>query len=129
MSKSDDRTEGCAYLVILGVIVIIALVKLFGGVPIEYSSGERVGVPVKVSYKGFFCKTYEGQMNVGVASNTGAGTVVPTTWNFSVADPNIVNQINEAADKGERVTLEYTQPLLSATCVSGSGYIVTKVRK
>lgn len=128
MSSNDNAQAGCGLLVIV-LFIIFLVVRFFGGIPTEYGSGERVGVPVKVSYKGIVCKTYEGQLNLGGMATNGQGIATPNIWQFSVIDPKIVEQINDAADKGKRVTLTYWEPLVAATCQSDSGYIVTGVKE
>jgi len=111
------------FLAIIGVVILIH----FTGIPVEYSNGQRTGVPQKLSYKGIFCKTWEGSLNVGGMSTDGQGIAVPNVWNFSVPNEAIAGEINSAADQGKRLTLHYTQPLLAATCKGSSGYYVYKV--
>ncbi len=104
---------------------------------VSYSEGERVGVITKLSHKGLFCKTWEGEMNLGgfknVSSKDNEGrsttSMVANVFEFSVTDPEIVAQIQEAMNQGETVGLMYSQMLIHNPCVSGTGYIITGVRK
>lgn len=95
--------------------VAVALLCLFGirgcanGVGERYSEGDRTGVVVKISRKGFFFKSWEAEMNVGGVSASEGGIAVPRTWEFSVTDPKVVEQIRQAAAEGRRVTVVYTQ--------------------
>ena len=100
-----------AILALLGALVAPTALKITG-VPIHYSDGDRTGVVVKLSKKGLIWKTWEGQMNLGAMSTDGGGMAVPSTFEFSVADENVVKQIQEAAKTGSRITLHYDQPLI-----------------
>lgn len=75
----------------------------------NYSVGDRTGVPTKVSKKGFIWKSYEGSMNIGGASADSNGVMVPSTWAFSIEDPDVVKAVNAAAEKAARVTVHYHQ--------------------
>lgn len=117
------------FIVVTIVILVLAIlgqpiVKIVG-IPVQYSDGERTGVVVKISKKGFFWKTWEGNMNTGAMSTDGEGVAVPVVWEFSVVDEGIVREIQEAAKGGERITLHYDQPIALPWRKGSSGYLVT----
>lgn len=93
-----------------------------------YSEGERTGVVYKLSHKGVVCKTYEGQMNLGGMATDGNGQAVPNTWHFSAVDPQVVKQINQAAESGRRVTLEYVEYLSGGLCTAPTNYVIRAVK-
>lgn len=103
----------------------------------EYSNGDRVGTITKFSKKGFFCKTWEGEMFLGgmrKKSNynekgefTGT-SVVANVWPFTVEDETLVPLVKAALESGEPVVLHYKEEMISF-CRSDSGsYFVTSVR-
>jgi len=118
----------------LAAVIFIAATNVAG---LPYSQGERVGVITKLSNKGLFCKTWEGEMNLGGFRNktstdkdgNSTTSVVANIFEFSVTDPEIVTQIQEAMNQGEAVGLMYEQYLIHNICKSSTGYIITRVRK
>ena len=97
-----------------------------------YSEGERAGVVTKFSHKGIFCKTWEGELNMGgMTKHTDSKrftSFVANIWSFSVTNPALVSQIQEAMDEGKPVTLQYSQWVIAPICKSESSYIVTGVK-
>ena len=87
-----------------------------------YSSGERTGYVQKISKKGWFCKTWEGEL----AMTTVPGTA-PQIFQFSVRDDATARQIVEAA--GQRVALNYEQHKgVPSSCFGETEYFITGVR-
>ena len=92
-------------LMIFGLIGLV----IAGGVYLlyanyVYSEGTRTGTLIKVSKKGYFLKTYEGQLNLGGFSSGDDG-VVGNIWNFSVTDDRVFRQLQDM--EGKQVTLHY----------------------
>lgn len=118
----------------LNRLVVLAIVLPLGGCWRGYSQGERVGVPFKYSHKGMFCKTWEGSVNLGgmrqeTSSDGKSTTMVPNTWNFTVADENSAKFnpiITDAIEKGATLKMTYDQELIPI-CDSDEGYFVTNV--
>lgn len=115
-------------LLVLGIIVAVPFTKVWG-VPITYSDGDRTGVVYKISKKGFYWKTWEGELNLGGMSTDGNGTAVPNRWAFSAANDSIASQLTEAARNGERITLHYKQPLVVRFSQGETKYIVDRVTR
>jgi hypothetical protein len=86
-----------------------------------YSEGERTGVIAKFSHKGLILKTYEGELHVG-------GNISPN-WEFSVADPEIVEKIHEAQRSGGRWSLLYRQQLWRQSWKGATTYFIYDVQK
>ena len=99
----------------------------------RYSNGYRAGILRKCSYKGAFCKSWEGEMLLNYTHDD-RGAVVPDVWSFSI-DPNpqngentddIVKQLSGALDSGKRVKIHYVQYTRPRLCVDSS-YMIQKV--
>jgi hypothetical protein len=89
----------------LGLILLaLALVACGRG----YSTGDRVGVVVKFSAKGYVFKSWEGELNLGGMRALDASTVA-NVWAFSVRDPRVVAMVTDALKTGSPVALRYEQ--------------------
>jgi hypothetical protein len=87
----------------------------------SYSEGERAGFLQKVSYKGWVCKTWEGELSL--VAIPGAA---PEKFLFTVRDDVVAQQLNEVA--GKRVTLKYEQHRgLPTSCFGDTDYFVVGV--
>jgi hypothetical protein len=122
---------GLKGMVALAVIAGAAFIayNLFG-IPYSYSDGERSGIVYKISEKGLMIKTWEGEMNVGIAGAADESHNTATamrTWEFSVGDDDIAKQIEAAASKGGRITLHYKEPLVMGAWFGKTKYLVTGI--
>lgn len=106
--------------VILSVLVAIAL-YIWAVLSWSYSEGERAGFLQKVSYKGWICKTWEGELSL--VAIPGAA---PEKFLFTVRDEAVTQQLNAVA--GKRVTLKYEQHRgLPTSCFGDTDYFVVGV--
>ncbi len=106
--------------VVLSVLVAIAL-YIWAVLSWSYSEGERAGFLQKVSYKGWICKTWEGELSL--VSIPGAA---PEKFLFTVRDEAVAQQLNAVA--GKRVTLKYEQHRgLPTSCFGDTDYFVVGV--
>lgn len=88
----------------------------------SYSSGERAGYVQKLSYKGWLCKTWEGEM----ALVSMPGTVAEKFY-FSVREEQLAQQINAAI--GKRVALSYEQHIgVPSSCFGETQYFISAVK-
>lgn len=89
----------------------------------SYSSGERAGFLQKFSSKGWFCKTWEGELAlVAMPGST------PEKFFFTVRNASVAQQINLAM--GKRVALVYEQHKgLPTDCFGETEYFVTDLRE
>lgn len=107
-------------LLSLSILVAIAI-YVWAVLSWSYSEGERVGFLQKVSYKGWICKTWEGELSL--VAIPGA---VPEKFLFSVRDDAVAQQLNAVA--GKRVTLQYEQHRgLPTSCFGDTDYFVVGV--
>jgi hypothetical protein len=86
-----------------------------------YSKGESVGYVQKLSYKGWICKTWEGEQ-VRALSVVPA---IPEKFEFTVRDVAVADQIN--AHIGQKVVIEYEQHKGLPSCFGETEHFITKV--
>jgi len=87
-----------------------------------YSKGESVGYVQKLSYKGWVCKTWEGEQMRALANMP----TIPEKFAFTVRDTAIADQIN--AHIGQKVVLEYAQHRGLPKCFGETQYFIESVR-
>ena len=81
------------------MLFIITIALLFAGyvwaaLHWSYSDGERAGTMQKFSYKGWLCKTWEGELLL-----TTVPGAIPEKFEFTVRDEIVARQLMEAAGK------------------------------
>jgi len=86
-----------------------------------YSEGTRDGYVTKLSRKGLFWKTDEGEMQLGA----GQQAALQKPFSFSVKDPVVLKSIEDS--RGKRVRLTYTQWAIQPFRYGGTTYEVTAV--
>ncbi len=91
----------------------------------NYSDGTRVGVVTKLSQKGLFFKSWEGEMLMALPSQT-VGTIQPEKFVFNV-DPAVESKVEEAMKSGKRVELMYRQWLVRPPTID-SDYVIIDVK-
>jgi hypothetical protein len=111
---------------ILVLLVLLAIITLVGfswfTMRWSYSSGERAGFVQKLSKKGYFCKTWEGEM----AMVTMPGTL-SEKFAFTVPEDATAAKLN--ASLGKRVTVHYEQHRwIPSSCFGDTEYFVTGVQ-
>ena len=109
---------------IVGVLIGIVIV-VFGyfwvALNWNYSTGERAGWIQKFSKKGWFCKTWEGEM--AMVSMPGA---IPEKFYFTVWDDAVAGEVNKVM--GKRVSLHYQEKVgLPTSCFGETRHYVTRV--
>jgi hypothetical protein len=112
------------WLTLLALLVVPALLfTLYIGAvfAFSYSEGERAGILQKFSRKGWFCKTYEGELAMSIVPG-----VTPTIWEFSVRDERVVPRLEAVI--GRRVVLHYDEHKgVPTTCFGHTPYFVDSV--
>jgi hypothetical protein len=109
------------------VLVLLGLGVLFAGylalaLRWSYSEGERAGWIQKLSQKGWFCKTWEGEL--ALVSLPGSATV--EKFAFTVRDDAVAAEL--AKVMGKRVTLHYEEKVgLPTSCFGETRHFVTGV--
>lgn len=92
-------------------IAILALVLLLGGyfayTQYTYSEGNRAGLLIKFSKKGYAFKTYEGEMNLGGVNTDPKAGLVNNIWTFSVKDQSVADSLMHL--EGKYISVHYRQ--------------------
>ena len=106
--------------------LVLTLVVVSGGYLLftyhfTYSKGESVGYVQKLSYKGWICKTWEGEQVRALA----VMPAIPEKFAFTVRDVAIADQIN--AHIGQKVVIEYEQHKGLPSCFGETEHFITKV--
>lgn len=105
------------------VVLVLVLIAAYFAVVLNwsYSSGERAGWVQKLSYKGWLCKTWEGEL--ALVSMPGAAV---EKFYFTVTDDAVAAKINAVI--GKRVSLHYEEKVgLPTTCFGETRHFVTGV--
>jgi hypothetical protein len=103
------------------VVVVIAL-YLTAAYYFSYSSGERVGTVLKLSKKGWVCKSWEGEQLLGQSQQMG----IPEKFEFTVRSDEVAQKIN--ASIGQKVVLDYEQHKGLPGCFGDTQYFVKNVK-
>lgn len=119
--------EGIGGLLLLLVILLVGgavmLTQFMGGMYRGYSNGVRVGIVQKVSNKGLFCRSTEGEMVLQsfgsrASRQSNETSAFSNIWEFSARDPQVVRKLEAAASEGRQVRIAYTQYYIKPFCLS-----------
>lgn len=84
----------------------------------SYAEGERAGYVQKFSKRGWFCKTWEGELAMVSLPGT-----MSEKFFFSVREDRVANKIN--ANMGRKVAMQYEQHVgLPTSCFGETEYFV-----
>jgi hypothetical protein len=109
------------FLAALLVIALLAAAYFWLALQWSYSSGERAGWVQKFSHKGWFCKTWEGEL--ALVSLPGSSV---EKFYFTVHNDAVAKEVSAAT--GKRVTLHYEEKVgLPTSCFGETRYFVTSV--
>ena len=113
------------WVALLSVVLVPSLMfALWAGITLNYSfsEGTRTGNVLKLSHRGWLCKTWEGELSM--VPTTG---VVPERWEFSVRNDSIARRIQEL--QGQQVQLDYEEHKgVPTSCFGDTRYFVVAVR-
>ena len=119
-----SRLNGLLKSVILFIVVLIVLFGLYTWASLNwvYSSGERAGYVQKSSFKGYVCKTWEGEIVLVSMPGTQAEKFI-----FTVKDDVIAKKVNDSL--GRRVKLVYEEHKgIPSSCFGETAYFVQDVQ-
>ena len=106
MVDNFNARRGSAFkrftLIALLVLILGAALWTWGTLAFAYSTGDRAGVLLKFSKKGWICKTYEGQLALYVVGGVG-----PQIWDFSTRDEELAKKLSAAV--GQQIQLHYSE--------------------
>jgi hypothetical protein len=126
MAQTDDdaAAKGCGIVLVLLFMFFAFMVTMFVGCDVTYSNGHVDGYIQKFSEKGYFIKTWEGELALGGMRRIKDG--VTGVWQFSVDDPTVRKAI-EDLEPDQPVRLYYRQVWMNAAAFHSSGYRVLRV--
>jgi len=109
-------------IIILAILIVVGTALTFFVFNYSYSDGNRAGVIIKFSRKGFLMKTYEGELNIGGMGNIPNTAQRNEIWNFSVRDKAIADSIVHL--QGRKVTVHYTEVVKAMPWQGETNYFV-----
>lgn len=117
------------FKIFLVVIILIGIAVGAYLVFFPYSVGDRAGTVIKLSKKGWIFKTYEGQLNTGMAIGDFAAANNLQMWDFSVRSSNedVIKTLNDAMLSGRRVKLHYNERYFRFFWAGDTKYFIDEV--
>ena len=92
-----------------------------------YSDGTRTGTLMKVSKKGYVFKTMEGEMNMGGFNNADDTQVFGNTWQFSISDHKLYDQMIQM--QGKKMMLYYKEKNRAMPWQGETDYFIYKLEE
>jgi hypothetical protein len=114
-----------ALYIFLGIVVLVLVASVFI-LNYTYSEGNRAGVLMKFSKKGYIFKTYEGDLNIGGVGNVSGTAQMNQVWQFSVKDQPVADSLMTM--EGKKVSLHYRQILKNLWWQGETDYFVDGVK-
>jgi len=109
-------------LLLLVTPVLLFILYTAAAMSWSYSEGQRAGTLMKLSRKGWVCKTWEGEL----MQPTQPG-VAPTIWYFTVRRAETARQITIGL--GRQVVMFYREHRgLPSRCLGDTNYFVDSIR-
>jgi hypothetical protein len=116
---------------ILITAVIVGLIVFSFMYWAVYDEGLRAGNVLRVSKKGMFFKTYEGQLNLQTFGALKGANPIMESFDFSVEPGNekVIKDLEAVALSGERVNLHYIKRYATFPWRGDTKYFITKVER
>jgi len=111
---------------ILLVVIVLTVTVMFLVFNYTYSEGNRAGVLIKFSKKGYILKTYEGELNLGAVGNVPNTANMNQSWEFSVSDADVAKQLMTL--EGQKVSLHYREKVKPMPWQGDTHYFVDGVK-
>ena len=112
-------------LFILLTLILLGLTLTYLIFQYTYSEGNRAGVLIKFSKKGYVFKTYEGELNIGGLGNIPSTAQMNQIWEFSVLDASVAEKLMQM--EGKRVSLQYKEKVKNLPWQGETKYFVVGV--
>lgn len=122
----ETAKSGRRIIIIISLIVVVITGLFFLIANYTYSEGNRAGVVVKFSKKGYLLKTYEGELNMGGMGNLPNTAQMNMLWNFSVKDQAIADTLMNL--EGRKVSLHYKEIIKNMPWQGETKYFVDGVK-
>jgi hypothetical protein len=116
------------FVLVLTLIIILVISSLvYWKYVFTYSEGYRAGLLQKISYKGNFFKTYEGEMILSsIQSNTNVA-IASEKFFFSVTDKEVALQLEKV--QGQSVVVHYREKNGTLPWKGESAYFVDSLKR
>jgi hypothetical protein len=111
---------------ILLIVLVVIVVSVFASFGFHYSEGNRAGVLIKFSLKGYVFKTYEGELNLGGMGSIPGTAMQNQMWDFSVRDQATADTLMHY--EGRRVSLHYFEVVKNLPWQGETKYFVDGVQ-
>jgi len=111
----------------LFLILVAGLVIYYFIAGFTYSEGNRAGILIKFSKKGYVFKTFEGELNIGGLGNLPNTVQMNNIWEFSVTNPAVADSLMTM--EGEKVALHYHQVIKNFPWQGDTEYFVDHVER
>ena len=105
-TNKPSHTARNILVIFLGIIILAIAITLFV-CSYTYSEGSRAGIVLNFSKKGYFLKTYEGELNMGGMGNVSNTTQMNLIWDFSVKNQAVADTLMKL--EGKKVSLHYKE--------------------
>ena len=122
----EAAKSGRKVIIIISLIIVVITGQFFLIAGYTYSEGNRAGVVVKFSKKGYLLKTYEGELNMGGMGNLPNTAQQNMLWNFSVKDQAIADTLMNL--EGRKVSLHYKEIIKNMPWQGETSYYVDGVK-
>ena len=121
-NENKGKSTWRKWLIIVVLILILGSVVTLLIFNFTYSEGNRAGVLIKFSKKGYIFKTYEGELNLGGVGNLPGTAQMNQVWLFSVKDQPVADSLMTM--EGKKVSLHYKQVLKNTWWNGETDYFV-----
>ncbi len=122
----EAAKSGRKVIIIISLIIVVITGLFFLIANYTYSEGNRAGVVVKFSKKGYLLKTYEGELNMGGMGNLPNTAQQNMLWDFSVKDQAIADTLMNL--EGRKVSLHYKEIIKNMPWQGETSYYVDGVK-
>lgn len=127
MESSSPKRVIKRFLVGFFVFLVLIAMAVYFVSGLTYSEGNRAGLLIKFSKKGYLFKTYEGELNLGGLQPTPQTIGANLIWSFSVKDPKVAEKLMNY--EGKYVSLHYREVIKSFFWQGDTKYFVDEVEE
>jgi hypothetical protein len=122
----EKKSSVSKWLIIFLLVVAVAASITFLVFNYTYSEGNRAGVLIKFSKKGYVFKTYEGELNTGGLGNIPNTAQMNQLWTFSVTNQTTADTLMKL--EGRKVSLHYHEIVKNMMWQGDTKYFVDGVQ-
>lgn len=124
---ATKKSSGKKWILILLILVAVIIGIVYFIFNFTYSEGNRAGVLIKFSKKGYIFKTYEGELNIGGLGNIPNTAQMNQIWDFSVRNSDVADSLMKL--EGKKVSLHYREVVKNLVWDGETKYFVDGVKE